>query len=289
MLNRHSLREMISADEKLRLSVNNSPSWENATGSCLFLSDAFTEYYYPETGLAALKVLVAAGYYPKVLPVLGAGRTMISKGFLDDARRRALQVLESIDRLDPEGHVPIVGVEPSEIYTLRDEYLDLLPNDERAIRLADRAFMIDEFLVRPGQDGQPRLRSISAKTLADAPRVMLHGHCYQKAQPPAADGYPVGVGATLSMLEAFGYKTSLVDSSCCGMAGAFGYEAEHFDLSMQVGEMSLFPALRNAQKTSGGKAILAASGVSCQAQIEDGVNQKPLHPIELVSRLLTQA
>jgi FAD/FMN-containing dehydrogenase/Fe-S oxidoreductase len=288
LLNRHSLREMISADEKLRLSVDNTPPSENAIGSCLFLSDAFTEYYYPETGLAALKVLVAAGYYPKVLPVLGAGRTMISKGFLDEARRRALQVLKSIDRLDPEGRVPVVGVEPSEVYTLHDEYLDLLPNDERANRLADRAFMIDEFLVRPGQDGQPRLRSISAKTLADAPRVMLHGHCYQKAQPPAADGYPVGVGATLTMLEAFGYKTSLVDSSCCGMAGAFGYEAEHFDLSMQVGEMSLFPALRNTQKISGGKAILAASGVSCQAQIEDGVNQKPLHPIELVSRLLTQ-
>ena len=148
--------------------------------------------------------------------------------------------------------------------------------------------MVDEFLVRPGVNKEPRLRQLPARVSIDTPRVMLHGHCYQKAQAPAADGYPIGVGATQAMLEAFGYKVNLVDSSCCGMAGAFGYEAEHYDLSMRVGEMSLFPALRAAQKESGGKAILAASGVSCQAQIEDGVNQKPIHPIVLVYQRLAK-
>ena len=146
--------------------------------------------------------------------------------------------------------------------------------------------MIDEFLVRPGQNGQPRLRLLPAQTATDTPKVMLHGHCYQKAQPPASDGYPNGVGATQAMLEAFGYKVSVVDSSCCGMAGAFGYEAEHFELSMKVGEMSLFPALRAAQKNSNGKVIFSASGVSCQAQIEDGVKQKPVHPVVLVQQRL---
>ncbi|HEX7976475.1 MAG TPA: FAD-linked oxidase C-terminal domain-containing protein, partial [Anaerolineales bacterium] len=127
----------------------------------LFLMDAFTEYFYPETGVAALRALQAAGAVVQVLPVIGAGRTLISKGFLEAARRQAQRVVEAVGRLDPGGELAVIGVEPSEIYTLRDEYPALLPGDERARRLAERAWMVDEYLVRPGADGQPRIQRIA--------------------------------------------------------------------------------------------------------------------------------
>jgi Fe-S oxidoreductase len=108
--------------------------------------------------------------------------------------------------------------------------------------------------------------------------VLLHGHCYQKAQPPAADGFPTGVSATVAMLEAAGYQVQVIDSGCCGMAGAFGYEAEHYALSMQIGELSLLPAVRAAPD----EIIIAASGISCQSQIEDGTTRAAKHPVTLI-------
>ena len=254
----------------------------------LFLSDAFTEYFYPQTGIAALKVLRRAGYAPRLLPVLGAGRTMISKGFIDAARQRAEQLLAAIDRLDPNATAPVVGVEPSEILTLRDEYRDLLPGDGRISRLAARASMIDEFLIRPEGLSPPRIRSLPLNSGNEPAKVALHGHCYQKAQPPAADGFATGVAATVEMLKAVGYAVEVVDSGCCGMAGAFGYESEHFAVSQQVGELALLPALRLAQLKDA-SVLLAAFGVSCQAQIEEGVGSAPHHPISLVYQRLADS
>jgi len=254
------------------------------TTDCLFLSDPFTEYYYPETGLAALQVLQALGLHVRILPMLGAGRTMISKGFLPNARQHATRLVRAIEKLDPQGRLPVVGVEPSEIYTLRDEYLDLLPGDTYVRKLAERAWMIDEFLVRSGQDGQRRVQKLVEKWAGvqqiDRRKVQLHGHCYQKAQLPRPDGLPVGVAATRQMLEDCGYEVTVLDTGCCGMAGAFGYETEHYDLSTQVGELSLFPAIRAA--IPGENVIVAAPGVSCQTQIEDGTGVPAIHPILLV-------
>ncbi len=172
-------------------------------------------------------------------------------------------------------------MEPSEIYTLRDEYLDLLPGDPHAKKLAERAYMIDEFLIRPGADGKLRLEYAVKEANTERPAhrsILLHGHCYQKAQPPAADGFPNGVAATVKMLELAGYTVKVIDSGCCGVAGAFGYEAEHYKLSVQVGELMLLPAVRATPPGT----IVAASGVSCQAQIEDGAGVHPTHPIQLV-------
>jgi Fe-S oxidoreductase len=115
--------------------------------------------------------------------------------------------------------------------------------------------------------------------------VYLHGHCYQKAQPPREDGYPVGVAASKKALELCNYQVKVVDSGCCGMAGAFGYESEHYKLSMQVGEIALFPSLRAASEESDKEPIVAATGVSCRSQIEDGTGQIPLHPIQLIAQL----
>jgi FAD/FMN-containing dehydrogenase/Fe-S oxidoreductase len=248
--------------------------------SVLFLTDAFSHYFHPETELAGVRVLERCGERISVLPQIGAGRTLISKGFLDAARRHARQLLAVLRRLDPEGRLPVVGVEPSEIYTLRDEFLDLFPEDEYVAGLSQRAWMVDEYLVRPAADGQPRIaRLVAEQDTRAAPRqVWLHGHCYQKAQPPAGDGFPTGVGATTAMLRQCGYQVQVIDAGCCGMAGAFGYEVEHFPVSMQVGELALFPALRQAPPG----AIIAAAGTSCRSQIQDGASRGAVHPICLV-------
>ena len=110
--------------------------------------------------------------------------------------------------------------------------------------------------------------------------VLLHGHCYQKAQPPAKDGYPIGQVATIDMLENVGYSVTNIDDGCCGMAGAFGYEAEHFSVSMQVGELALIPAIKGSNIR-----LIAAAGISCKSQIEDGTGRHVFHPISLLARL----
>jgi FAD/FMN-containing dehydrogenase/Fe-S oxidoreductase len=248
--------------------------------SVLFLTDAFSHYFHPETELAGVSVLERCGEQVSVLPLIGAGRTLISKGFLEVARRHASQVLAAIRQVDPHGQLPVVGVEPSEIYTLRDEFLDLFPGDAFVAGLAQRAWMVDEYLVRTGTDGWPRLSKLAAGSDAPAEsrQVWLHGHCYQKAQPPAGDGLPIGVEATTAILRQRGYAVQVIDSGCCGMAGAFGYEAEHYPVSMQVGELALFPALRQAPPG----VIIAATGTSCRSQIQDGVSREAIHPICLI-------
>jgi Fe-S oxidoreductase len=249
---------------------------------CLFLSDAFNEYFFPDTGMDALIVLKTAGYRVKILSTLGTGRTLISKGFLVQAKKHALRLVDEIEKIDPTGNLPIIGLEPSEIYTLKDEYIDLLPHDGRMEALAQRAFMIDEFLVRPDDNGSPRLLKLISQNHIRYKRtdVLLHGHCYQKAQPPAKDGYPNGVAATVAMLEGVGYSVTTIDDGCCGMAGAFGYEAEHYSISMQVGELSLIPTINGSSKS-----IVAASGISCKSQIEDATGRKAVHPISLLAKL----
>jgi FAD/FMN-containing dehydrogenase/Fe-S oxidoreductase len=264
----------------------------------LFLSDAFTEYFFPQVGLSAIKVLQQAGCRVIQLPVLGAGRTLISKGFLKAARAHASRLLAAIRVADPDAQMCIVGVEPSETLSLYDEYPDLFPGNAEVDSIARRAFNVEEFLIRSrsvenkfsGSDAlsTPRIMRIANNPLYNKPQekfppnnpmqVLLHGHCYQKSRSLAEDGYPVGVEASVAMLKACGYQVSVIDSGCCGMAGAFGYEKEHYSLSLQVGELGLLPAVRAA----GSDVLIAASGVSCRSQIVDNTQRKVYHPIELV-------
>jgi FAD/FMN-containing dehydrogenase/Fe-S oxidoreductase len=258
---------------------------------CLFLTDTFSHYFHPETEVCARGALEAAGLRIQVLPIIGAGRTLISKGFLEDARKHASRLVEAIYEVDPQGRLPVIGVEPSEIYTLRDEFLDFFPGEERVMALAGRAWMIDEFLLRPNSEGELRIativnsnrmtslnHNIIVKLNKPNKRVLLHGHCYQKAQPPAMDGYPNGVAATVAMLKAAGFQVEVIDSGCCGMAGAFGYEADHYDISMKLGEMTLFPAVRQAETD----VIITAVGTSCRSHIKDGTQRNVVHPITLI-------
>jgi FAD/FMN-containing dehydrogenase/Fe-S oxidoreductase len=252
----------------------------NKTKSVLFLTDAFSHYFHPQTELAGVRVLERCGEQVSVLPMIGAGRTLISKGFLGAARRHASQLLAVIRQMDPQGQLPVVGIEPSEIYTLRDEFLDLFPGDAYMAGLSQRAWMVDEYLVRPAADGRPRVAKLAdgPEVPAESRQVWLHGHCYQKAQPPSGDGFPIGVAATTAMLRQRGYAVQVIDSGCCGMAGAFGYEAEHYSVSMQVAELALFPALRQAPPG----VIIAAAGTSCRSQIQDGTSRESVHPICLL-------
>src|SRR5690606_22013085 len=136
---------------------------------------------------------------------------------------------------------------------------------------------LDEFLLRRGLDG---LRA--ALTTPAQPSVLMHGHCYQKAQAPADDGMPSGQQASAALLRELGYEVELVNSGCCGMAGSFGYEAEHYELSMQIGEIAVFPAVRNAPA---GQHVVAV-GASCRSQIASGTQREALHPVSLLAAQL---
>jgi FAD/FMN-containing dehydrogenase/Fe-S oxidoreductase len=255
----------------------------------LLLRDTFTHFFEPEIERATLAVLEACGIQVLVLPYFGAGRTLISKGFIEPARRHAERVLDSVQKLDPEGQLPVVGIEPSELYTLRDEFFDLLPARQAQVEaLASRAWLVEEFLVRPAKfenNSILRITKILPENVSKPkPKIRLHGHCYQKAQPPAADGFPVGQAASAQLLRAAGYEVEVIPSGCCGMAGAFGYEAEHYEVSMQVGELVLFPALREALEGQERElsAQVAAVGTSCRSQVLDGTGVPAKHPLVLV-------
>ncbi|MEW5828719.1 MAG: FAD-linked oxidase C-terminal domain-containing protein, partial [Chloroflexota bacterium] len=258
------------------------------THHVLYLPDTFTRYFEPEIEQAALDVLAACAAEVKWLSSLGTGRTLISKGFLEAARNHLSRLLDEIRQLDPEGELPIVGIEPSELYTLRDELPDLLPGRRAECdSLARRAWTVEEFLLRPGEDGHPRIMRIAniSSTIQNSnhhnkEKIHLHGHCYQKAQPPSGDGFPLGQEASAELLRVCGFEVEIIPSGCCGMAGAFGYEAEHYELSMKVGELVLFPHLRQAEGS------VAASGASCRSQIADGTGVSADHPIKLIADLL---
>ena len=270
---------------------------DKALETVLFLPDPFTRYFEPEIEQATLTVLRAAGMHVVILPILSAGRTLISKGFLDSAKRHAQKVCDEIRKVDPEGKYPVVGAEPSEIYTLKDEYLDFFPQDAKMQALAKRSWLIDEFLLRDGNslriarliEQEKRLKSDAENAISHARsvdnKVSLHGHCYQKARPPADDGLPVGQEATAELLRAVGYEVEIIPSGCCGMAGSFGYEEEHYQLSMDVGELVLFPEIRQRVALNGAESIVAP-GTSCREQIKDGADIRAKHPLIKVACLL---
>ncbi len=262
--------------EKAPLKKQNQP----VSPDVLFLLDSFSRDFHPETALCAVRVLERCGLNVYILPVVGAGRPLTSKGFLDQGKTHARKLIDCIKSLDPQGCLPVVGVEPSETFMLRDEYLDYFPDEPYVAALVKRTWLVDEFLIRPDASGVKRIENFAAAEKSRG-KVLLHGQCVQKAQPPAEDGYPVGAQATIAMLRQAGYQVEMVESGCCGMAGAFGYEAEHYELSMKIGESALFPAVRQASEDT----IIAASGTSCRSQIENGTGRRVVHPVMLLFSL----
>ncbi|MCB2178761.1 FAD-binding oxidoreductase [bacterium] len=246
----------------------------------ILLSDPYSEYFTPELVSAARRVLTHLGCRVHLLKVVGAGRTKLSKGFLPATVRHAKKLMDAITAVDPEGRFPVVALEPSETSMLTDDILGLLPDDPRVEPLSLRSFSVEEFLLRPTAQGQPRFDA--SAFAGEGVSLLLHGHCHQKAQPRHPDGYPVGVEATRSLFTQIGCQVEVIQSGCCGMAGAFGYEKEHIALSKQVAALSLLPAIQH--KTA--EQIVVAPGASCRSQIEDGTDQAALHPVMLLTRLL---
>jgi len=240
----------------------------------VLFADTFNTYFEPENARAALRVLEAAGCHVHQPAAndggrpLCCGRTFLAAGLVDEARIEARRMLDALKPFVERG-VPVVGLEPSCLFTLRDEFTAMLPGSETRA-LADRALMFEEFLSRETAGGALAL----PLKPSDAKQALLHGHCHQKAF--AAMG---AVEKTLRLVPGLDVKT--IPSSCCGMAGAFGYDADTYDVSMKMAELSLLPAVRAAPAD----ALLVADGTSCRHQIADGTGRKAVH----VARVLEQA
>ena len=251
------------------------PSKAHATKQVVLLADTFNNYFEPENLRAALRVLEAARYAVHIAcpddggRPLCCGRTFLSAGLVDHARAEGRRM---VDALRPYAlrDVPIVGLEPSCLFTLRDEFLCLFPRDE-VQSIGDRAMLFEEFLSREAQAGKLEL---DLKAL-DTPKALLHGHCHQKAF-----GAMSHVERVLKQVPGLSVET--VASSCCGMAGAFGFEAEHYEVSMRMAEASLLPAVRAA----GVDTLLVADGTSCRHQIKDGSAREALHVARVLERAL---
>ena len=249
---------------KNRLHKHLSP---NAAKVWLF-NDEFTNYQDTLVGIKTIELLSALGYQVDIPDHQQSGRTYISKGLLAEAEILAKKNVKQLSPLvSPE--TPIIGIEPSAILTLRDEYLDLVTPDQKigAQKLADNAYTFEEFMSRELDTGKINKDQFTKDKLT----IKLHGHCYQKSLSSLTPSKKI-----LQIPE--NYKVQMIPSGCCGMAGSFGYEKEHYKISMQVGELVLFPAVRKTATND----VIAAAGTSCRHQIKDGTGRLALHPAEIL-------
>jgi Fe-S oxidoreductase len=244
-------------------------------GEVVLFVDTFNRWYEADVARAAKRVLASAGYTVTFARAsdgarpLCCGRTFLSAGMLADARAEARRTIAALLPFARRG-LPIVGLEPSCLLTLRDEFLSLEPTDD-ARAIASQALLFEEFVARELDAGRwsPKLRPLGTK-------AVVHGHCHQKA-----------FGAMPAVMRALraipGLESSAIESSCCGMAGTFGYESEHYDISMRMAERDLLPAVRAADDAT----LIVADGMSCKHQIEHGTNRRPLHVAEVYAMALS--
>lgn len=256
---------------------------EKPRKSVLLFADEFTNQQEAELGLTFAKLLMRLGYRVMIPNHVESGRAAISKGCLKNAKEIAYENVARLNVIVSEKH-PLIGIEPSAILTFRDEYPDLVPAEWRqdAIELGKNCLLYDEFLLNEIEQGH-----ISANDFKnDEMEIWLHGHCHQKAL--------VGIEKTTKVLERLlaGAKVHVIPSGCCGMAGSFGYEKEHYKTSLEIGEMFLFPTVRKAMENGRSKmgigtpTFVGAPGISCRQQILDGTGVKAVHPIEILYKYL---
>lgn len=239
-----------------------------SAGRLVYLfADEFTNYNDVEVGISAIKALNKLGYRVEIPAVTESGRTFLSKGLIRKARKIAEKNVSILAPIVTEA-TPLIGIEPSAILTFRDEYLDLTRGalKETALSLSKNCLLFDDFIMREVEAGH-----ITRAQFNENPcHIRLHGHCHQKSLASTA--------STKQMLTLpVNYTVDEIKSGCCGMAGSFGYEAEHYEVSMKVGELVLFPEIRKTEAA----AIIAAPGTSCRHQIQDGTGRKALHPVEV--------
>lgn len=237
-----------------------------------FFCDEFTNYNDVSIGIQAIELLERLGYEVVIPEHVESGRAYFSKGLVREAQRFAVRNVELLaDLVDAD--TPLIGIEPSAILSFRDEYPDLMTPElkTKAQVLAKHTLLIEEFILREIDAG----RITSAAFRPSERTIKLHGHCHQKALS--------SLTPTVRMLELpVGHKVQLIPSGCCGMAGSFGYETEHFALSQQIGELVLFPAVRNTEE----EILIAATGTSCRHQVKDATQRHTLHPVEILHAAL---
>lgn len=245
----------------------------NANARTVYLfCDEFTNYNDTEIGIKAILLLEKLGYNVMLPTHEESGRTWLSKGLVREAKKIINKNIALLKDLVSEV-TPMIGVEPSAILTFRDEYIDLAydENLEAARSMAKHVFMIDEFIASEIDKGH-----ISKQQFTNAEqKIVLHGHCQQKALSSVQHSIKI-----LSFPE--NYSVSSIPSGCCGMAGSFGFEKEHYQLSQQIGELVLFPTVRKQP----GNVIIAAAGTSCRHQVKDGTGREALHPVEILYKAL---
>ncbi|MDZ7718007.1 MAG: FAD-linked oxidase C-terminal domain-containing protein [Balneolaceae bacterium] len=247
----------------------NGSDFKNPAGrQVVLLVDIFTNYHEPKIAKAALRVLSSLGFNVLIPGIWPTGRPQISKGFLNEAKSICERNIKRFSSF-ADMNIPIIGLEPSELLTLRDEYLDLCEESDikKAEEIAAKSFLFEEFL-------HTELASEEPRELGENRKVYLHGHCHTKAL--------VGNDPLIQTFKQFGFDPVELQTGCCGMAGSFGYEKDKYEVSMQVGEQVLFPALRDLPDES----LVCAPGFSCRHQIADGVDRKAKHPAEILAETL---
>ena len=239
-------------------------------GELFLFIDEFTNYYDATIGIDTIELLTKVGYQVNITKHEESGRSFISKGILDKAKEKAdFNVAFFKDKITSK--TPLVGIEPSAILTFRDEYLRLADDKNNAKEIARNTFTIEEFIKQ-----EFKKENITSNYFTTENKtIKIHGHCQQKSLS--------GVEPIFNMLTIpKNYSVTIINSGCCGMAGSFGYEKEHYKVSMKVGEDTLFPKIRNTPKTT----TIAASGTSCRHQIKDGTNRDSKHPITILKEAL---
>lgn len=250
----------------------NPPSFDYPNGHVHLFCDEFTNYNDTHIGIKAIQLLNQLGYEVIIPAHVESGRAHLSKGLIREAQKFAIRNVELLENVITDA-APLIGIEPSAILGFRDEFPDLMPPQLKAAAksLAGRALLIDEFIAREIDAGRIVREAFTSETRS----IKLHGHCHQKALSSLVP--------TVKMLELpANYQVSVIPSGCCGMAGSFGYEAEHFEVSQKIGELVLFPAVRSAP----GDTLIAAPGTSCRHQIKDGTGRLSLHPVEILHAAL---
>jgi len=243
-------------------------SHDVGNGKVYLFCDEFTNYNDTEIGIKTIGLLERLGYEVIIPEHVESGRAWLSKGLLRKAKDIANKNIRLLSPLI-SARTPLIGIEPSAILTFRDEYIDLADDDlfQAAKELAENVVTLEEFITSEIEKG----RIGKDKFTKEKRLVKLHGHCQQKAIS--------SLSASVKMLSLpENYSVEIIPSGCCGMAGSFGYEKEHYDLSMKIGELVLFPAVRNQRENT----IIAAAGTSCRHQVKDGTGHKALHPVEIL-------
>lgn len=242
----------------------------NYIKSVYLFNDEFTNYLDTQIGLDTIALLTKLNYEVKLVDHSESGRAFLSKGLLKQAKDVANKNVNSFKNLVSKD-TPLIGIEPSAILSFKDEYLKLADDKISAQNISKHTYLIEEFIQQEIEIG-----NIKAEQFTLEPKeIKFHGHCHQKALSNQSSSF-----AVLNLPK--NYKVTIIPSGCCGMAGSFGYEKEHYEVSMRIGEQTLFPAIRNA----GNESIISANGTSCRHQIKDGTQREARHPITILRQAL---